>query len=244
MINFLWIGKFETENEKWIHSARKLNEYELMIVDRGCLYIGDENHDYEVNENEYLIMQPCDNQHGTRNCACGFHWLHFQTDEELPCATSGIIQQWEMIIEIIKAIYMCEKSGHVRTASSMLEALLNELAYEINSNQVSDNLKKKIDSYIKWNQESVISVKSLSHEFGYHEKYLSRKFHQETGQTLKRYLMNKNLEKARNLLLNTEYSVEQIGMMCGYSDAHNFTRMIRIELGMPPSEFRNRFHQR
>ena len=52
------------------------------------------------------------------------------------------------------------------------------------------------------------------------------------------------MEQAKALLFNTEDSIQSIAYACGYSDAHNFARAVRQELGMSPSEARKRFRQK
>ncbi len=61
---------------------------------------------------------------------------------------------------------------------------------------------------------------------------------------LKQYLTQCQMEQAKALLFNTEDSIQSIAYACGYSDAHNFARAVRQELGMSPSEARKRFRQK
>lgn len=219
-----------------------------MLIEKGTLYIGNESESYEVHENEYLIMPPCKYQHGTKAGSCSFQWLHFTPFESftLPCSLHGSIHSRSTILPIFNLIFRNEQMGHHEVSNQLTEALLWELSYSKDTNiiQKPDRIKQKIDHYLTWNQEGDLRIVDIAHQLGYNEKYLSRLFFAETGQPLKRYLMQHNLEKAKSLLLNTKSSIEQIAIHCGYSDAHNFTRMIRTELGMSPTEFRLRFEQK
>lgn len=248
MVKYLWSGKFDSKSDKWIHMSRKLNEYELMLVERGTLYIGNESETFVVHENEYLIMPPCEYQHGTKAGSCSFQWLHFIPTDSfiLPCSLTGKVCALDNVLAIFNLIFRNEQLGHHEVSNQLTQALLLELSYHKENPVASkpDRIKQKIDYYLNWNQEGDLRITNIAHQLGYNEKYLSRLFLAETGQPLKRYLMQHNLEKAKTLLLNTQITIEQIALHCGYSDAHNFTRMIRTELGMSPTEFRKRFEQK
>ncbi|MDD6036915.1 MAG: helix-turn-helix transcriptional regulator [Lachnospiraceae bacterium] len=77
-----WCGKFTSPNKDWIHMARSRDDYELMIVTDGILYIADHEHEYAVKKGEYLLMAPTPYQHGTKSGDCEFYWLHFGYNNE------------------------------------------------------------------------------------------------------------------------------------------------------------------
>mgnify|MGYP002773925307 CR=1 FL=1 len=244
MIQFLSLGKFHTTSADWTHIARPLNEYELMLVDAGTLYIGDTVNSYAVRQHEYLIMPPTGFQHGTRPSSCSFHWLHFTCDETLPCALQGRITDWDSILLLINGIYHSEHKKNRRLSSLLLQGLLEELQFE---NDVpippTSPVKERIDTIIRFNQTNITKVSELARILGYNEKYLSQLFYRETGLHLKKYLNSIHLEKARELLLNTSLPIGVIGKMYGYSDAHNFSRSIKREFGLSPRTIREQFHQ-
>lgn len=244
-MRFIWIGKFHTDSEEWIHISRELGEYELIIVDSGCLYIGDERKEYCVSKNQYLIMSPTKHQHGTKPSACGFHWIHFTCEQPLTCPANGSVKNWDIIHSILNTMLQSEFQNHNKVSQELLHALLQELAYENTPGSVTRRLlKDKIDDYLKYNQDSNVKIKTLAKSFGYHEKYLSALFYQENHEHLKHYLMQKNMEKGKNLLLNTRCSISEISLLCGFSDAHNFSRSFRKIYRMSPTQLRRTFEQK
>ncbi len=75
-------GKFIAESENWTHYTRDLNDFELMLVTEGTLYIASEQEQFTVNKGEYLLMNPVKFQHGFKPSRCSFYWLHFWYSEE------------------------------------------------------------------------------------------------------------------------------------------------------------------
>ena len=63
-------------------------------------------------------------------------------------------------------------------------------------------------------------------------------FSQQTGQTFTEYLIYLRLNKARELLRQTDMKSSQIARESGYNDAHYFSYIFKKNTGMTPSEYR------
>ena len=53
-----WCGTFTAPNNDWIHITRSRDDYELMVVTDGTLYIADHAQEYTVEKGGYLLMPP------------------------------------------------------------------------------------------------------------------------------------------------------------------------------------------
>ena len=245
-MEFLWLGKFQSKTPNWIHPARELGEYELMIVDDGVLHIADHEQEYTVSKNEYLIMAPTKLQHGTKASSCSFHWLHFRSSSPLSCPTKGTVANPERILSLLNLMLQCEQAEHTAVTTALLQALIQELAYENHSVAVPPHrpLRERIDEYLKYHQSTPHMVRTLATYFGYHEKYFSTLFFQENGMHLKQYLMEQTMEKGKALLLNTKLPIQEISAACGFADPHNFSRAFRNMYHMSPSKLRLTFSQK
>jgi len=58
-----------------------IGEFDLLVVAQGCLYIGEEDRQYEVAEGHALILRPDLHHYPTAGCTerTASHWLHFHT---------------------------------------------------------------------------------------------------------------------------------------------------------------------
>jgi len=52
------------------------------------------------------------------------------------------------------------------------------------------------------------------------------------------YLKIFRLEKAKEIIKNSDLSISQVAAECGCSDANYFTRCFRAHFGAPPSRYR------
>lgn len=92
-------------------------------------------------------------------------------------------------------------------------------------------------NYVDENYRTV-SLRELSREYGYSEKYISRLFKSCTGVNLKDYCFQKKLDEVCLLLRSTTMPVDQILLQAGASNETYFYRKFREACGVSPSEYR------
>ncbi len=85
-----------------------------------------------------------------------------------------------------------------------------------------------------------LNFTSLAEEFSVSPSQLSKIFKRESGKTMKQYLTDVRISKAKEFLLNTNSSILDIGMSIGFTDYYYFLRVFKKETGLTPSEFRSR----
>lgn len=73
---------------------------------------------------------------------------------------------------------------------------------------------------------------------GYSPSSLCPLFKKTVGMTINAYITETRMEQARELLLNTDDSLEQIAAACGYASAKYFGRSFKLHAKMSPGEFR------
>lgn len=257
-LEYLWHGMFSSPREDWVHISRVLSEYELIIVTEGTLYLADDQHRYEVHAGQYLLMSPTPRQYGYQASRCSFHWLHFRYPEnsvspetyELPVTAS--LDQPDRILPYLNQLYYVKKQyDHPLTGSYLLTSLILELYHQTrprtklplqSASIQKEQLVKSIKEYIHYNNLSSIRISQIARHFGYNEKYLTGLFKSVCQIPLKQYLMEAQMEQARDLLLNSTFSITQIGLTLGYSDVHNFSHAFKKASGISPREFRNAFY--
>ena len=63
-------------------------------------------------------------------------------------------------------------------------------------------------------------------------------FKKETGVTVIQYIVQKRIELASNLLINSGMQIQEIALYLGYQDTSYFTHVFRKEMGMSPQDYR------
>ena len=101
-----------------------------------------------------------------------------------------------------------------------------------------DKLAEEIIEYLSKNYGSDISVNELGEKFGYHPNYLNQLFIKYTGNSIYAYLQELRIIQAINLLENSDMSVAEVGVACGFSDRSHFSRYFKQKTGRTPKAFR------
>jgi two-component system response regulator YesN len=96
-----------------------------------------------------------------------------------------------------------------------------------------------IVSYVKTYYMEDLSLEKLSNVFFLSREHISRKFKQETGMTLSKYITELRISQAKSWLQETDKSIYSISTMLGYQDEIYFSKLFKKVVGMTPFEFRN-----
>ncbi|GAA0790799.1 hypothetical protein GCM10008910_00990 [Faecalicatena orotica] len=98
-------------------------------------------------------------------------------------------------------------------------------------------LFQAVSKYISSNITD-ISLEKLCNQFHYQADYYSRLIKKNTGLTYSQYVHALKMDKAKNLLINTEMTVNEILIYLGYQHHSYFYKAFQQEMGMTPSEYR------
>ncbi|SEQ24436.1 two-component system, response regulator YesN [Lachnospiraceae bacterium NE2001] len=102
----------------------------------------------------------------------------------------------------------------------------------------SSGVIDKARDYINANYQKDISLDEVSREINISPYYFSKVFKEATGQNFIDYLTGLRIEKAKELLDNTDMSMKEICVEVGYSNPNYFSRIFKKIVGVSPTEYR------
>lgn len=97
---------------------------------------------------------------------------------------------------------------------------------------------KAILTYIQQHYSERLTLPGIAGEFGLSPKYFSRYFKQNLDRTFVEYLNGFRIERAAELLLNTDLPVGEIAPAVGFENFSYFIRQFKEIRGCTPSRFR------
>lgn len=119
-----------------------------------------------------------------------------------------------------------------------IQQCLETIVHDKPSNTV---LVNKVIDYINKNYAaSDLSVAEISAHFDFTPTYLGTTFKKITQHSLLQYLTNVRMDKAKDLLANTDYSITEISELVGYSDVFYFSKKFKAIHGCSPKEYAKR----
>jgi signal transduction histidine kinase/AraC-like DNA-binding protein/ABC-type sugar transport system substrate-binding protein/ActR/RegA family two-component response regulator len=104
--------------------------------------------------------------------------------------------------------------------------------------QPTSMLIKQVLAFLHQNYARAINRKDIAEEVGVSENYLSQIFRQEMSISPWDYLNRLRVQKSKELLKQTQWSVTQIATMVGYNDSAYFSRVFHKITGQSPVDFR------
>ena len=93
-------------------------------------------------------------------------------------------------------------------------------------------------SYIHENYHKDITLKTVSKVVNVSPNYFSKIFKDETGSNFIDYLTDLRIEKAKELLCDSNYYNKEICFQIGYSDPNYFSRIFKRIVGVTPTEYK------
>ncbi len=164
-----------------------------------------------------------------------YYWLSFSSDsfggrfKTLKCPVFKI----KNASIFTEPVYRAENGTltHEFTVSKLYELYDEVFAAPADS----ENYVVQTSRYILANLGNKLSVESIASSLGLNRSYLTRRFKQQMGVSVKQYIMSMRAEKGKEYL-ESGYSVKQTAFMTGFDDQFAFSRMFKKHHGIPPAK--------
>ncbi len=97
--------------------------------------------------------------------------------------------------------------------------------------------------YINFNLQSNLSLSTISESIGKNSSFLSNQFKKETGKTITKYIQEKRIEEAANMLTHTDLTIQEISHLVGIDDLSWFSKLFKSITNMSPTKYRTYAHK-
>ena len=135
-----------------------------------------------------------------------------------------------------------EYAGEMATMALLAQILvsINRLAIQgerpMDARSESDSVVYRVLSYINENYNEDLNLDMLANKFFISKYHLSREFNRLVGTSVYRYIIQKRLVMAKQLM-NTGISSTSVYQHCGFGDYSNFYRAFKAEYQISPKEY-------
>ena len=142
--------------------------------------------------------------------------------------------------EFNKEIDTLYKSGDFNCIVSIVNSHIDKLEAVFAKNPQTQHKEiETVKKYIYTHFGDELGVEQLADMVYLAPSYLSTVFKKETGQNLSKFIKQYRMEKAKDMLENTNMKIVNISEACGYQNVSYFCQSFRECYGVSPQKFRN-----
>lgn len=153
------------------------------------------------------------------------------------CASLQLVNHFDTLFQLVNE----EPFGFQRIASGICLQLLAEVYNTKQSTKQSNqfnSLLLKAKQIIHKQIDEQIDFQLMAKDFGISYSKFRRDFKSQTGLAPLQYHLLLKIEKAKELLINSELKAKEIAYKLGFESDHYFCRLFKQKTGTSPAQFR------
>jgi len=97
---------------------------------------------------------------------------------------------------------------------------------------------RRLTEFVEENLDRDLRLEMMAREVGVSPLYLPRVFKESIGQSPHRYVLARRVERARELLRDTELPIVDVALSCGFSSQSHLSNWFLRIVGVPPGAYR------
>ena len=97
---------------------------------------------------------------------------------------------------------------------------------------------RRVREFIQEHLEENVSIQALANIAGLSMYHFARAFKQSEGMTPHEYLVERRVQRTKDLLAETDLPLSEIALASGFSDQSHCARRFREHVGVTPSSYR------
>jgi len=105
---------------------------------------------------------------------------------------------------------------------------------------INSTILERACVYIQRQRGFPLDINDIANHAYVSPSYLAKLFRTELKTTVKKYVLEKRMERAASMLTNTEVSIQEIARYAGYMQPPQFNRVFKQFYHVTPTEFRRR----
>ena len=232
-----WKIRKEAGNQVQPHQH---NYYELVYYAQGAGMTTIGGEPLEFSARTYALIPPGIGHDERHRMAGEVYCLGFRTERKmkmaLRCDTEGAV------FRLVKAI-LTESVQQQYDYREMIRAKLLELTVTLYRAEDSGDMTtpknfEYVVNYLSENYYEKIVFTELASHLNLSYDYFQHRFRRLMGVSPQRFLLQKRLEAAEEMLTGSQASCTEIAYRCGFSNSSQFSMLFRRENGVTPYQFR------
>ena len=250
-------------------NRRNLGIYDLLIVAKGELHIGENGQQWALSEGDTLLLLPNGEHYSVKACEreTSFYWVHFEhanrpagvslahdaglnyssrpfgNPHVLRIRKHARLSNPESAFGLVRQLLALPVGDSFWEEQHLLAGLLAMLMTGGTdaAESPSSRLAERAAAYLQQNYRMDITNESLAAALHFHPNHIVRCMKSRYGRTPIHYLHDFRLERAKRLLISTDWSIDRIAGEVGFRYAPYFSACFKRGVGLSPLRFRKQY---
>jgi AraC family transcriptional regulator len=138
-----------------------------------------------------------------------------------------------------------QAKSQVKVAAAMLRSQSNELPVGCKQAETPSDKRglapwqtRKVTEFIDASLDSTIRLRDCASKARLSTSYFSHAFKATFGTTVCHYIRRRRIERAQQLMLQSNEPLSQVALACGFADQAHYCRVFRDVVGLSPNAWR------
>lgn len=171
--------------------------------------------------------------------------FRYRAQEDIFGSGRVIFQNTERIRSTVQLLQLCDSLAQ-QNDFVCKQALFTDIVTQFRLEKAAqyqvllntDSMILSSISYIRDNLHNKLNLEELAQQHFLSYIQFSRRFKKATGTTPQEYVAGLRLKKAKQLLAETDLSIQKISESCGFSNPYYFSNFFRKHCQLSPSQYR------
>ena len=250
-------GRYELIKQKEFRTTRTdgREDFQLLYIAKGKCVFTFNGEDTIVEEGNIVVYFPSEPQYYVYKKIDSpvVYWIHFSGFNALNFLKQnnlsksgiyflGIKNEISLLFHIIIKELQIKQINHFEMCNLYTEQLITLIArYLTGSTNINYKQNKILENALEYFNEkfnTAININEYANSCNISCCWFIRSFKQYTGTTPTQYITNIRINKAKNLLHSSSFSISEVSNLIGYQNPLYFSRIFKKIVGVAPMNYR------
>jgi YesN/AraC family two-component response regulator len=260
VISILLVGHQKCEPD-WYHRPRQIqhNSFWLIIKGKGSFNINGTHYPAEPGKIFFFapgmtVERSTDSEQPLEYYFVRFHYTEtyeekeqwiMRSSAESPFPLQGMytVQNTPQLIYLLEQLFVLwKRRGHMTAMRRkiVLQEFLLTLIQDFRAQKVAGDTTAAIEltqDYMIGHYQEPLTLESLAQQAGLSVSHYSRLFKKYIGYSPIDYLTHLRMDRAKELLILSDYRLKSIASSVGYTDEFYFSRIFKKVVGVSPRDY-------
>lgn len=228
--------------------------WELTLVDNGTLHTNIEGEEFTLTNNDCIMYAPGQfhTQYTNEYESCSHLTIVFEMQIDNPALISNKVFKTgrtirSFIEDFVNGANRCNIYNNDLLITDLQRTIIGLLQENVTKDKPLANtpMQQKFESelldgilnYIAENIYTALSIEDLCEKFSISRSSLQVLFKNNLGVPPKQYISDIKLEKSKQLIKESKYTISEISSICGFASIHYFSRRFKAVYGITPTDY-------